>query len=156
MCDLYFVSSRHQLSGILNSFHLYNDHRFDAKEIWFLFENKSCCKLCIKWMTEISNKFNANRNDVFWCACVSGINVSYSLYIIFFVSFFSGTIRPSLEELSRQYHSQKKSPHESSVAQWLPHFGVGFCTLASNWTVLALILHVTHGNGPISYLQCGF
>lgn len=39
----------------------------------------------------------------------SGINVSYFLYIIFFfVSFFSGTIRPSLEELSRQYHSQKK------------------------------------------------
>ena len=31
---------------------------------------KSCRKLCIKWTSEISNKFNANQNDVFWCACV--------------------------------------------------------------------------------------
>lgn len=78
------------------------------------------------------------------------------LYYFFLFPFFRERFDPRWKNLAASIIHRKKSPHESSVAQWLPHFGVGFCTLASNWTVLALILHVTHGNGPISYLQCGF
>lgn len=65
-------------------------------------------------------------NDVYWWACVLRNNVSYFLYHYFSVCFFSGTIRPTLEELSRQYHSQKKKPPRVFCCSVADSFRRGF------------------------------